>query len=82
MCMGVCVCVCVGVCVCVCRCVASMLRAVHEEGLHTRAQAQTYLARLLRFKLHLPAWYSDAQVVTHLFRSAAIPHLSSCPLSS
>lgn len=62
-------------------CVLNMLRAVHQEGLHSHDQCKIYIGKMFRIKLYeLPADVTDMQVcdfiVKYVLAKSLHPRLS------
>ena len=56
--------------------IATMLRLVQREGLHSRQQVRNFLGRSFRQKMtELPDWWTDEQICQHLIRRSICIHL-------
>lgn len=57
-------------------CILNMLRAVHEEGLHTHEQCKAYIGKMFRIRFfELPADATDAAVCDFIIKHCIAIHL-------
>lgn len=55
-----------------------MLRAVHEEGLHTQNQCLDYIGKMFRERFdELPPWYTNIEVAQYIINECVLIHLKS-----
>ncbi|XP_059618200.1 DNA-directed RNA polymerase I subunit RPA2 [Phlebotomus argentipes] len=58
-----------------CGCVQTMLRDLHDEGLHTHEECLEFLGRVFRKRLYAMDWETDRQVGQSLLKSTVLIHL-------
>ncbi|KAK2584036.1 hypothetical protein KPH14_006488 [Odynerus spinipes] len=57
-------------------CILNMLRAVHEEGLHTHEQCKAYIGKMFRIKFfELPSDASDSEICDFIIKRCITIHL-------
>lgn len=57
-------------------CVQNMLRAVHQENLHTTDDCKIYLGRMFRVKFYeCPEWYTDMEIANFILKKCILIHL-------
>ncbi|XP_015599318.1 DNA-directed RNA polymerase I subunit RPA2 [Cephus cinctus] len=57
-------------------CILNMLRAVHEEGLHTHEECKAYIGKMFRVKFfELPQEFTDSQICDFIIKHCLAIHL-------